>query len=70
MPIKSPDRLKNLPENTVIFITSSSSYPIVKMMDEMPELDDNDIYIIPILQVLGTRERREPYHISTDGEPH
>lgn len=67
--IESPDRLKDLPENTVIFITNSSCYPIVKMMDEMPELDDRDAYIIPVLQVLATHEKHAPYHINTDGEP-
>lgn len=68
-PIENPDKLRHLPENTVIFITNSNCYPIVNMMDEMPELDENDAYIIPILQVLATHEKNETYEWNKDGEP-
>ena len=57
--IKSPRLLGGLSQNTVILITNSNYHPIVDLLDGIDEIKDNEAYIIPILQVLNTHEKKE-----------
>lgn len=52
--IESPDKLRELPQHTILLITNSNYAPIVKMLDEIEQLDQTEGYIIPILQVCNT----------------
>lgn len=51
--IRSPEEIKNISSDTIILITNSNYYPIVKMMDSMTELEKNEAYIIPVMQVFN-----------------
>lgn len=51
----SPDVLQKLPDNTVIFLTNSNYYPVVKMFDEISKLDETECYIIPMIQVIKSQ---------------
>ncbi len=59
--IVSPKKLREIPENTILFVTNSNYAPIVKMLDEIKELDNKEAYIIPILQVCNTHKKQEKY---------
>lgn len=55
--IQSPDRLKNLPRDTILLITNSNYSSIVKKLDEIHEINEVEGYIIPVLQVLNAHKK-------------
>ena len=59
--VRSTEALKSLPENIIVLISNSNYAPIVKMLDEMRELDNVEGYIIPIVQVCNTHEKKKKY---------
>ncbi len=61
-PIKGIEYLTKSPENIVIFITNSNYMPVVETLDMISELEETEAYIIPILQVLSTHDRKEKYN--------
>lgn len=67
--IESPDKLKELSPDTVLLITNSNYSPVVKMLDEIENLENNDAYIVPILQVLNTHRDMEKNVIKTSMVP-
>lgn len=56
--VKSVDDLRTAGDGTMILITNSKFYPIVKYLDEMQELDQVEGYIIPIMQAEQLKERK------------
>ena len=67
--IVSPEVLKRLPENTILFITNSNYEPIIKMLDGISELDNTEGYIIPMLQVFDTHKKYDKYDVRLSEEP-
>lgn len=61
--VESPDKLLNLPPNTVVFITNSNYSPIVQMLDEIPQMEKVDGYIIPILQIYNAKKADGKYDV-------
>lgn len=49
--IKTPDELNYTNPNTIILITNSHFHPVIKMMDEMSELDGREAYVVPVMQI-------------------
>ncbi|MBP3505373.1 MAG: hypothetical protein J6K43_03115 [Lachnospiraceae bacterium] len=67
--INSPEKLRELSFDTVILITNSNYYQIVKMMDAIEELNNNEAYIIPILQVLNTHKEYKQVNLKKSSKP-
>ncbi|MBQ7920646.1 MAG: hypothetical protein IJ324_11985 [Lachnospiraceae bacterium] len=57
--VESPNKLREIPKDTIILITNSNYSPIAKMLDEIEELAQTEGYIIPILQACNVHEQRE-----------
>ncbi len=53
--IKSPDVLKYIIKDTVIFLTNSKFYPVIDFLDRIEQLADIDCYIVPVMQMLEQR---------------
>ena len=49
--IKTPDYLHKKHEKTILLITNSKFFPVIKFLDGIKELDDVEGYIIPMMQI-------------------
>lgn len=67
--IYSPDALRKLPENTVLWITNSNYAPVVKMLDEMDELHNVEGCVLPILMALAINKTGEAVDVRLSQEP-
>lgn len=50
-PIHAPDYLHKLGQNTVLLITNSKFWPVLKDLDSVEELDEVQAYIVPVMQL-------------------
>lgn len=56
--IRSLEELKKTDQDVVILITNSNLHPVIKALDEIPELDSNEAYVIPMIQMEETEPGR------------
>lgn len=54
--IKKPDALKHITNNVVILITNSNYSSVIRMLDNIHQLDCVTGYVIPIIQTLNSRD--------------
>ncbi len=52
--IKTLEELKRADKNTIILITNSNFQSVIKALDEITELDSNEAYVIPVMQMKDT----------------
>ena len=67
--IVSQEVLKQFPDNAVLWITNSNYQPIVELLDGIEKLKQAEGYILPVLQVLATRNLGKRENIRISEEP-
>lgn len=56
-------------KNTVILITNSHFYPVVRDLDEIEELQDVESYIVPVIQILESKGAVNAAPVRASKEP-
>lgn len=67
-PILSTKVLCNISKDTIILITNSNYSPIIEMLDDISELDDNEAVVIPIIQALSANNHQKLTNIKKSSE--
>jgi len=49
--VHPPEILEDVKDNTVLLITNSKFYDVVKFLDEIPQLSGTEAYLIPVMQL-------------------
>lgn len=55
--VRKPEAIRLISEETVVLVTNSNFTPIVEMLDGMAELDNNEAFILPILNAVAVHNQ-------------
>lgn len=56
----SPDILREIDDRFVLLITNSNFYPVIEFLDNLQNLEQTEVYIIPIMQIYELRSAKAP----------
>lgn len=57
--VHPPEILADVKENTVLLVTNSKFYEVVKFLDEIPQLNGTEAYLIPVMQLSAKKPAQD-----------